>query len=246
MYEELIAGIALTMGAAWASGINLYATLFVLGFMGGQGYIDLPPSLEILENEIVVAVAFLMYWIEFFMDKVPGVDSGWDGLHTFVRIPAGAVVAAAAVGDVDPVMQVAAGILGGGLTASSHAAKSGTRVLINTTPEPFSNWTASVTEDLLVIGGLWTALNYPVLFLVLLAAWILLLVWLAPKLWRGIKKLAATVTGWFSSQSDASSHPVETDPDTLPETLRIPVKRSESIPHEPEENSACSGSKPGT
>ena len=89
MYEELIAGIALTMGAAWASGINLYATLFVLGFMGGQGYIDLPPSLEILENEIVVAVAFLMYWIEFFMDKVPGVDSGWDGLHTFVRIPAG-------------------------------------------------------------------------------------------------------------------------------------------------------------
>ena len=236
MYEELIAAIALTMGAAWASGVNLYATLFILGFMGGQGYIDLPPPLEILENEIIVAVAFLMYWIEFFMDKVPGVDSGWDGLHTFIRIPAGAVVAAAAIGEVDPVMQVAAGILGGGLASSSHAAKSGARVLINTTPEPFSNWTASVTEDLLVIGGLWTALHYPLLFLILLAAWILLLIWLAPKLWRAIKKLAATVAGWFSARPNASP----------PETLSIPVKPSESIADQPKENGACSGSKPGT
>ena len=231
MYEELIAVIALTLGAAWASGINLYAALFVLGFMGGNGYIDLPPSLEVLENEIIVAAAFLMYWIEFFMDKVPGVDTGWDGLHTFSRIPAGAVLAAGAVGDVTPAIQIAAGILGGGLATSSHAVKAGGRVLINATPEPFSNWTASVAEDLLVIGGLWTALNHPLLFLLLTAAWILLLIWLLPKIARGIRKLARIVQGWFSSTPKTTQPAIPNDAEPPPRKLSI-----QPNPNPPKEN----------
>ena len=224
MYEEIVASIALTMGAAWASGINLYATLFVLGFMGGQGCIDLPPGLDVLENEIVVAVAFLMYWIEFFIDKVPGVDTGWDTLHTFIRIPAGAIVAAGAIGPVDPVMMVAAGMVGGVTGAASHAVKSGTRVLINTTPEPFSNWTASLAEDLMVIGGLWTALNHPQLFLVLFVVWIALLIWLVPKIWRGMKTLARKLGHWFSPHANAHIQ----QPQAPPKELSMPLRQTDT------------------
>ena len=139
--------IALTMGVAWASGINLYATILVLGYMGMTGNIDLPPDLEILADPMVMVAAGLMYAIEFFADKVPGVDTGWDTLHTFIRIPAGAVLAAGAVGEVGTGAQLAAGLVGGTLATGSHATKAGSRVLINTSPEPVSNWFASVGED---------------------------------------------------------------------------------------------------
>ena len=228
MTEALVVGIALSLGAAWASGVNVYATVFILGFLGGNGYIDLPPSLDLLGNQIFIAVAFLLYWIEFFMDKVPGVDSGWDALHTFIRVPAGAVLAAGAVGDAAPMLQLAAGVLGGGLAATGHAMKAGTRVLINATPEPFSNWTASVAEDLLVIGGLWTALYQPTLFLSLLVVWTLLLIWLLPKIWRGVTQLAHRVKGWFAPTSPTSpTLPTTTlvsgedNPAAPPQTLRI-------------------------
>ncbi len=187
--DQIAAILALTMGAAWASGINLYAAIFMLGFMGMSGNMDLPPGLEVLENPIVLLAAGAMYVVEFFADKIPGVDSGWDSIHTFIRIPAGAMLAAGAVGEVDPAVAVAAGILGGGLTAVTHATKAGTRVLVNTSPEPFSNWAVSIGEDLAVIAGLWTALNHPVLFIVGLVVFILLLIWFLPKLWRGIKGL---------------------------------------------------------
>jgi hypothetical protein len=130
-----------------------------------------------------------MYLVEFFADKVPGVDTGWDTIHTFIRIPAGAVLAAGAVGTVNPGLTVAAALLGGAMATLSHATKAGARVLINTSPEPFTNWTASVTEDLMVIGGIWAALHHPLLFLALLAAFVLLAIWLLPKLWKGIKKV---------------------------------------------------------
>jgi len=187
--EQIAAILALTMGAAWASGINLYAAIFMLGIMGATGNMELPPGLEVLENPLVLMAAGAMYVAEFFADKIPGVDSGWDSIHTFIRIPAGAMLAAGAVGEVDPAVAVAAGILGGGLTAVTHATKAGTRVLVNTSPEPFSNWALSVGEDIAVIAGLWTALNHPILFLVGLVIFILLLIWFLPKLWRGIKGL---------------------------------------------------------
>jgi hypothetical protein len=157
--EQTISVIALTMGVGWASGINLYATIFMLGLLNNMGHIALPEELQVVGDPLVLMAAGFMYFVEFFADKIPGVDSGWDGLHTFIRIPAGAVLAAGAVGDMSIAVELAAALVGGSLAAGSHAAKAGSRVLINTSPEPVTNWTASISEDLLVIGGLWAALN---------------------------------------------------------------------------------------
>ena len=183
--------IALTMGVAWASGINLYAAILMLGYLGSTGNIDLPPELQILTNPVVMLAAGVMYCIEFFADKVPGVDTGWDVIQTFIRIPAGAVLAAGAVGDIGGAAQLAAAIAGGSLAAGSHLTKAGTRVLINTSPEPFTNWFVSVGEDVAVIAGLWTALHHPLLFLLLLAVFIMLMIWLLPRIWRGVRKVLA-------------------------------------------------------
>jgi hypothetical protein len=184
---DAVSVIALSMGAAWASGINLYATLFMLGYMSITGHITLPAELEVVANPMVMAAAGFMYCVEFFADKIPGVDSGWDSIHTFVRIPAGAMLASSAVGDVTPAVELTAALLGGALATGSHATKAGTRLLINTSPEPVSNWTASISEDLMVIGGLWAALNHPVLFIIGLVVFIILMIWLLPKLWRLIR-----------------------------------------------------------
>jgi len=187
--QNVAGTIALTMGIGWASGINLYASIFILGLLGATGNVVLPAGLLVLAHPAVIVAAGFMYLLEFVVDKIPGVDSGWDALHTFIRIPAGAILAAEAVGKTDPSIALAAAILGGGLAAGTHAVKSGTRVLINTSPEPFSNWVASVGEDFIVIAGLWTALHHPYLFLLFLAGFIAFMIWILPKLWRGIKKL---------------------------------------------------------
>jgi hypothetical protein len=194
---EAVSIIALSMGAAWASGINLYATIFMLGYMGTTGNIALPTELAVLSNPMVMTAAGLMYCIEFFADKIPGVDSAWDAIHTFIRIPAGAMLAASAVGDVTPAVALTSALLGGTLAAGSHATKSGTRLLINTSPEPVTNWTASISEDLLVIGGLWTALHHPVLFIIGLIIFTVLMIWLLPRLWRLIKRLLQRIGGWL-------------------------------------------------
>ncbi len=197
--EHIVSIIALTMGAAWASGINLYATIFMLGYLGATGNIDLPPDLQILSDPLVMFAAGFMYCVEFFADKTPGVDTAWDSIHTFIRIPAGAALAAGAVGDISPAVALAAAIVGGTLAAGTHAAKAGGRMLINTSPEPFSNWAASIGEDVMVIAGLWTALYHPVTFLVLLALFVALLVWLLPKLWRTIRRAIAYLSSLFGS-----------------------------------------------
>ncbi len=190
------------MGVAWASGINLYAAIFMLGFMGNNGYIDLPPDLHILMEPGVMIAAGFMYFVEFFVDKVPGVDTGWDAIHSFIRIPAGAILAAAAVGDLAPGAELIALILGGTLAAGTHFTKAGARVLINTSPEPFSNWVASIAEDIIVIGGLWIALNHPWLFIICLVLFIALLIWLLPKLWRGIKRVIVRIARFFRAGKD--------------------------------------------
>ena len=202
-YHEIIKTISLTMGAAWGSGINLYATVLVLGFLGLTDNIILPPGLEILTNPLVMAAAGLMYFVEFFADKTPGVDTGWDTIHTFVRIPAGVLLAAGAVGEVNPAVAVAAGILGGGVAAGTHATKSGTRLLINASPEPVSNWTASILEDIAVITGVWAALVHPWAFLILLIVFILLMIWLLPKLWKAIKKFFSFIGRMFDARKEA-------------------------------------------
>ncbi len=188
-YQELLSTIALVMGASWASGINLYAAIGMLGVMGLTGNIILPDQLQVLQNPIVIGAAAIMYCIEFFADKTPGVDTFWDSIHTFIRIPAGVILASGAVGDINPAMTIAAGILGGTISATSHSMKAGSRALINTSPEPFTNWTASILEDVTVIGGIWTALHYPLVFIIFFIIFILVSIWLLPKIWRGIKLL---------------------------------------------------------
>jgi len=198
--DLIVSKLALTMGVAWASGLNLYAAILVLGMLGISGNIVLPAELRILMHPLVIAAAAFMYIVEFFADKIPGVDTAWDTLHTFIRIPAAALLAAAAVGDVSPPLVLASALIGGGMAAVSHATKAGTRVLINTSPEPFTNWTASAMEDLMVIGGIWTAVHHPWLFFGLLVAFILLAVWLLPKIWRGIKKVFGFIGHRFRSE----------------------------------------------
>jgi len=194
---DAVSVIALSMGAAWASGINLYATLFMLGYMGTTGNINLPAEMDVLSNPMVMTAAGFMYCVEFFADKIPGVDSGWDTIHTFIRIPAGAMLASSAVGDVTPAVELTSAILGGVLATGTHTTKAGSRLLINTSPEPVTNWTASISEDLLVIGGLWAALHHPVLFVIGLVVFILVMIWLLPRLWRLIKRIFYRIGSWL-------------------------------------------------
>jgi hypothetical protein len=198
--DQITATLAVTMGLAWASGINLYATLLTLGFLANSGNIDLPPDLQVVANPLVMGAAGIMYFIEFFVDKTPGADSGWDAIHTFIRIPAGAMLAAGAVGDLNPAVEIAAALLGGSLAAGTHATKAGTRVLINTSPEPFSNWVASIGEDVAVVAGVWASINHPVAFLIALALFIMLMIWLLPKIWVGAKKIFRFILGWFKKE----------------------------------------------
>ncbi len=200
--DKIIETISLTMGVAWASGINLYAAILVLGGLAATGNMTLPPGLEVLTEPMVLFAAAVMYFVEFFADKIPGVDTGWDSIHTFIRIPAGAMLAAGAVGDVTPAVAIAAGLLGGGLSAGTHATKAGSRVMINTSPEPVTNWVVSVAEDVAVIGGLWAALHYPWAFVGALIVFIILMIWLLPKIWRGVKKVFQFIGRILSGKRD--------------------------------------------
>lgn len=196
-YQELISVIALTMGVSWASGINLYAALLVLGLAGSTGNVDLPPELSVVENPMVIMAAGIMYFVEFFADKVPGVDTAWDTVHTFIRIPAGALLAVGAVGDVTPALELSAGLLGGSMAGASHLTKFSSRALINTSPEPFSNWAASISEDVLVLGGLWAMFNHPWLFVAAMVLFIFMVIWLLPKLWRLLKAIFSRLGQWL-------------------------------------------------
>ena len=186
---ESLSQLALAGGLAWASGIRLYATIFIVGLLARLGYLSLPDQLVVLQHTWVLTAAGIMVLGEFFADKVPGFDSLWDAVHTFIRIPAGAFLAWGAMGDATPAAQMTAAILGGLITGGTHLAKSGGRAVINTSPEPVSNWAASFTEEAVVLGGIWLAFAYPWLFLVLLVAFLLLAAWLLPKLWRFMKRL---------------------------------------------------------
>lgn len=205
--EQIVSILSITMGIGWASGINLYATLLTLGILSHTGHMALPQELQIVADPLVMMAAAVMYMVEFVADKIPGVDTGWDALHTFIRIPAGAMLAAGAVGDISPAVQLAAAIAGGGMAMTTHAAKSGTRVLINTSPEPFSNWIASIGEDIAVVLGLWTAIAHPWLFLALLLAFLLLIIWLLPKLWAAIKTVFRSVGRLFQSAAPSATSP---------------------------------------
>jgi hypothetical protein len=203
--------LSLAMGAAWTSGMNLYATVAALGIAGQLQLIQLPPDLQVLAHPFVITVACIMYVIEFFADKVPYVDSGWDVLHTFIRIPAGAVLAARSLGDMNPALELAALLAGGTVALAAHGTKASARLAINTSPEPFSNWTASVVEDVTVLGSIWMIFNHPILMLIIVFTFLAFVVWLAPKLFRlakrGFHALRNRMRGVKADPSASSSSP---------------------------------------
>jgi hypothetical protein len=198
---DVLQSIALASLLAWASGVRLYFVMAGLGLVGYLGYLELPAGLQVLQHPWVIGAAGFMLVMEFLVDKVPAIDSVWDAIHTFIRIPAGALLAAGATGDTLTPLTVVAGLLGGTLTAGTHFTKAGGRALVNSSPEPFSNWGLSFAEDVSVIGAISLALYYPVVFLVLLAVFIVVMIWLLPKLVRGVRMLFRTLRGEDGSAS---------------------------------------------
>jgi Domain of unknown function (DUF4126) len=200
--------MALAAGLAWASGIRLYAAIFIVGLLGRLGYVHLPPDLLMLEHDWVLAASGVMLLAEFLVDKVPAFDSVWDGIHTFIRIPLGALLAWGAMGDSTPEMQLAAGILGGVITSGTHLAKAGARAAINTSPEPFSNWTASFGEDGLLLGGLWLVFHHPLAFLLMLVAFLALTLWFLPRVLRYLARLWRKLRGTAETAAPRAQLPL--------------------------------------
>jgi hypothetical protein len=186
---DLAGLLALAAGLGWAAGLRLYTVIFVVGMAGRLGWIVLPPGLHLLEHPVVLGAAGLMLIIEFFADKIPLLDSVWDTVHTFIRIPAGAALAAMVFGGQGIEWQTAMALMGGTLAAGTHFTKAGTRAMINASPEPFSNVAASFGEDVVVVSGLWLMFAHPWLMLALLLLLVIATAWLLPKLWRGIAAL---------------------------------------------------------
>jgi hypothetical protein len=184
-----LAELAVALALAWGAGLRAYAVIFAVGLAGALGYVELPGHLDVLQHPIVLAASGFMTLVEFFADKLPWLDSLWDTIHTFIRIPAGAALVAALYGDAGAAVTIAAAILGGTIAAGTHFAKSGTRAAINASPEPFSNWTASLSEDAIVPLGLWLAVAHPIAFFVLLALFVAGAVLLLRTIWRGLRAL---------------------------------------------------------
>jgi Domain of unknown function (DUF4126) len=199
---EPLQQLGLAMGAAWTSGINLYATVAALGIAQAAGLVQLPPGLEVLANPAVIAVAVVMYFVEFFADKVPYVDSGWDAVHTFIRVPAGALLAARALGPTNPALEVVAALAGGSVALAAHGTKATARLAINTSPEPFTNWAASVAEDIVAFAGIWAAFQHPYVMLALVIAFLALAIYSVPKILRGLRALFRKMTGRDKTGTD--------------------------------------------
>jgi hypothetical protein len=230
--DDTLSSITLALGASWASGINVYAAILMLGIMHASGSVILPEQLQILADPLVMLAAGAMYGVEFFADKIPGVDTSWDLLHTFIRIPAGIMLAYGAADGSGEAIQLAAAIIGGALATATHVTKTGTRAAINTSPEPFSNWTASVTEDVAVIGGLWAALYHPWLFVCGLVVFIIFAIWILPKVWRLLKKVFGFILRIFGKEPPAEDEMLATKTDkTTPEPDTAEIASSEPAPN---------------
>ncbi|MDR2187839.1 MAG: DUF4126 domain-containing protein [Azonexus sp.] len=198
---------ALAAALGWASGVRLYLVILIVGLAGHFGWTPLPEGLSVLSHPAVMAASGFMVFIEFFADKMPGLDSLWDFVHTVIRIPAGAALAASVFGADHAALATVAAIIGGGLAATAHTAKTTTRAAINTSPEPFSNVGASLAEDGLVTGGLWLALTHPLLFGVALLLTLVVSVWLIRRCWRFLSGLTRRVIRIFSGREPPPPRP---------------------------------------
>lgn len=190
---DAVSSFALASGLGWASGFRLYASVCVLGLLGHFNFVELPPALTVLSHPLVFGIAGLFMLIEFLADKIPYIDSTWDAIQTFVRIPAGVILAIGAMQSTDPIIVTLAGLLGGSLAGITHATKAGSRALINTSPEPVSNVATSFGEDGLWLGGGWLALAHPAIFISVLIFLVLVMLWMLPKLWRGIHSVVCQI-----------------------------------------------------
>ena len=202
--------IAMAGALGWASGVRLYLVVLLTGLAGFMGWVTLPQGLSLLANPVVLGASGFMVFVEFFADKIPGLDSLWDVVHSVIRIPAGAALAASVFSADSGAITLVAGLLGGTLAATSFAAKATTRAAINTSPEPFSNIGASLLEDGMVPLGLWLAVAHPVVFVVLLALVLALSVWLIRTCWRFLKQLFLRVARIFSGRADPGVSPAFT------------------------------------
>jgi hypothetical protein len=197
---NIIETLGLALGAAWTSGINLYATVAVLGLLQRFELARLPGGMSVLDNWWIIGIALFLYVIEFVADKVPYVDTIWDALHTFIRVPAGAALAVAATIELDPSVQVVALLLGGGLALSTHGTKATVRAAANTSPEPFTNWALSIVEDIFAVGAIVLAALHPVAILAVILIFLLTLAWILPKVVRRLRRMMAAVRSFFSGR----------------------------------------------
>ncbi|MGI9166575.1 MAG: DUF4126 domain-containing protein [Pyrinomonadaceae bacterium] len=194
---NLINTLAIAMGAGWVSGINLYAAVATLGLLGRFSDLRLPGELDVLTSWWIIGIASALYIVEFFADKVPYLDSTWDAIHTFIRIPAGAVLAATAFGEFDRSVQVVAFLLGGGLALSAHGTKASTRAAINLSPEPVSNIVASLTEDVIAVGSILLSVFLPVVLIILIVVFLGISIYMLPRTVRALRAAVARVSSLF-------------------------------------------------
>ena len=195
---EWFSTLSLALGTAWTSGINLYATVTVLGLLQKFGWTHLPGGLDVLDNWWIIGIAGFLYAVEFFADKIPYLDSVWDVIHTFIRVPAGALMAYAATNQTDNSVMAMATLLGGGLALGSHGTKTALRAGANLSPEPVSNWILSIVEDIIAFGGTLLAVFAPVLIAIVLVVFVILFGWFAPKVFRAIRRIFSAVRGFFA------------------------------------------------
>lgn len=196
---NVIETLSLALGAAWTSGINLYATVAVIGLLQRYELVGrLPGGLEALDNWWVIGVALGLYAVEFVADKVPYVDTVWDAVHTFVRVPAGAALALAATADLDPSLRAVALLLGGGLALSTHGTKATVRAAANASPEPLTNWALSLVEDVLAVGTIVLAVFHPLAILGVIVIFLLLLAWILPKVVRALRRTLGKLRSIFT------------------------------------------------
>ncbi len=193
--------LSLALGSAWTSGINLYATVTVLGLLQKFNLTKLPGGLDVLDNWWIIGVAGFLYAVEFFADKIPYVDSIWDVVHTFIRVPAGALMAYATTNQMDPTAQTVATLLGGGFALSSHGTKAALRAGANLSPEPVSNWVLSIVEDIIAFVGSILAVFAPVIIAIVLGIFAIFFIWFAPKIFRAIRRLFKAVRAFFAGDS---------------------------------------------
>src|SRR5215212_11008420 len=197
---NLITILGLAVGSAWTSGINLYATVAVLGLLEHYKLVKLPGELHHLDNWLIIGVALALYLVEFFADKIPYVDTVWDAVHTFIRVPAGAVLAFAATSDVSPAVQVVAVLLGGGLALSTHGTKATVRAAANVSPEPLTNWTLSVVEDVIAVGAVVLSVIHPAVILIVVAVFLVVFAWVLPKVVRRLRRMLASARAFFGGR----------------------------------------------